>query len=387
VDQKKWKDTHRPDYQMIDTDAELQDFSKTLEGEKAVAVDLEADSMYHFKEKVCLLQIATNEANVIIDPLQVKDLSPLETFFSRHDIRKIFHGADYDVRSLYRDFNIAVNNLFDTQIACRFLGFRETGLEAVLQRWFNITLNKKYQKKDWSQRPLPGEMIEYAAKDAIYLVPLAKALEKELEKKGRLSWVFEECDDLSKVRSVSSDDEPLHLKFKGAGHLSPRNLAVLENILRFRKELAEKKDKPVFKIIGNDSLMKIVRTKPVYLEQLEKIRALSRKQINMYGQGLLEAVKNALELPEKEFPMYPRKKNPVLSPKVPERIKALKRWRDTVAFSLEMDPSLICNKSLISTLAVINPRNIKDLEEIAEMKNWQYKAFGKDMIAVLRGVR
>ncbi|OQX07846.1 MAG: hypothetical protein BWK80_48980 [Desulfobacteraceae bacterium IS3] len=372
---------------MIDTDAELQDFSKTLEGEKAVAVDLEADSMYHFKEKVCLLQIATNEANVIIDPLQVKDLSPLETFFSRHDIRKIFHGADYDVRSLYRDFNIAVNNLFDTQIACRFLGFRETGLEAVLQRWFNITLNKKYQKKDWSQRPLPGEMIEYAAKDAIYLVPLAKALEKELEKKGRLSWVFEECDDLSKVRSVSSDDEPLHLKFKGAGHLSPRNLAVLENILRFRKELAEKKDKPVFKIIGNDSLMKIVRTKPVYLEQLEKIRALSRKQINMYGQGLLEAVKNALELPEKEFPMYPRKKNPVLSPKVPERIKALKRWRDTVAFSLEMDPSLICNKSLISTLAVINPRNIKDLEEIAEMKNWQYKAFGKDMIAVLRGVR
>ncbi|RLC09694.1 MAG: ribonuclease D, partial [Deltaproteobacteria bacterium] len=181
---KKIKYGNRLGYQIIDTESALKDFARILEKEKTVAVDLEADSMYHFREKVCLIQIATKRKNVIIDPLQLDDLSPLAPFFFRHDIKKVFHGADYDIRSLYRDFNIEISNLFDTQIASRFLGIRETGLEAVLQKHFNIRLDKKYQKKDWSKRPLPKDMLEYAAKDAIYLAPLANVLEKELEKKG-----------------------------------------------------------------------------------------------------------------------------------------------------------------------------------------------------------
>ncbi len=381
---KRIKDNIRPDYQIIDTESELKTFTRKLEKEKTVAVDLEADSMYHFREKVCLIQIATKRANVIIDPLQVENLAPIRPFFSRHDIKKIFHGADYDVRSLYRDFNVEINNLFDTQIACRFLGIQETGLDAVLRKHFNIALDKRYQKKDWSRRPLPADMLEYAAKDAIYLVPLANLLEKELERKGRLSWVYEECADLSRVRAASSDGEPLYLKFKGAGRLKSRDLAVLEALLRFRKEVAEQKDKPLFKILGNDSLLKIAKAKPLTVRQLEKARALSRKQMRMYDKGLVEAVKEAMEIAQKDLPVYPRKKGPVLSPKVPDRVKALKRWRNTKARSLEIEPGLICNKSLISTIAIKNPRNMNDLERIKEMKNWQRDAFGKDLVTVLR---
>jgi len=139
------KETIGITYKMINTEDELESFGRAIENETAIGVDLEADSMYHFKEKVCLIQMAAPHINVVIDPLVIKDLSPLKPIFKRGDIRKIFHGADYDVRSLFRDFRIKINNLFDTELACRFLGFSETGLEAVLKNKFEVTLNKKYQ--------------------------------------------------------------------------------------------------------------------------------------------------------------------------------------------------------------------------------------------------
>ncbi|CAB1068177.1 Ribonuclease D (EC [Olavius algarvensis Delta 1 endosymbiont] len=186
------------DYKIIDSVDALEDLARTIDGEKTVGVDLEADSMYHFKEKVCLIQMAARDINVVIDPLRVRDLSPLKPIFRRSDVRKIFHGADYDVRSLYRDFDISINNLFDTELASRFLGYSETGLEAVLKNKFGVTLDKKFQRKDWSRRPLPEDMVAYAAKDARYLLPLAIELTRELEELGRLWWVQEECANLSK---------------------------------------------------------------------------------------------------------------------------------------------------------------------------------------------
>ena len=188
----------------------------------AIAFDLEADSMYHFQEKVCLIQIATDTVTLVIDPLKLDDLSPLKPVMANPRIRKVLHGADYDIRSLYRDFNIAVRNLFDTELASRFLGIRESGLDAVLQARFGVHLDKKYQRKDWSKRPLPQAMMDYAAGDVHHLLPLAALLENELLAKGRLSWVREECDVLRQVRSPEQNNAPLFLHFKGAGRLRRR---------------------------------------------------------------------------------------------------------------------------------------------------------------------
>ncbi len=384
---KIMNDNNELNYQIIDTSSKLENAVRDFEREKTVAVDLEADSMYHFKEKVCLIQIASKCGSIVIDPLHIEDLSPLKPLFLSNDIKKIFHGSDYDVRSLYRDFDIEINNLFDTEIACRFLGIRETGLEAVLNKLFNVCLNKKYQKKDWSKRPLPGEMMEYAAKDVIHLAPLGKILEEELEKKGRLLWVSEECEILSNKRPVAANGKPLYLKFKGAGRLIPRNLAVLEALLRFRMNVAKQKDKPLFKVLGNDSLMKIAMARPLTLKRLQATKALSRKQISVYGKALVSVVNKAMEMPEKDLPVYPRKKAPALSPLVPKRVKALKRWRDARAEKLEIDPALLCNKTLISTIATKNPLNAECLETIKEMKNWQKTEFGRDIIEVLKSIK
>lgn len=370
--------------QIIDKAIDLEKMVRSVEKEKAVAVDLEADSMYHYQEKVCLIQIATEKISVVIDPLAIKDLSPLKPFFSNPDIQKIFHGADYDVRSLYRDFKIRINNLFDTELASRFLGIKETGLQAVLKTFFNVNVDKKYQKKDWSKRPLPREMMAYASKDVMYLLPLARILIDKLKKIDRMTWVLEECEDLSNVRPVLSNEAPLFMKFKGAGRLKSRSLAVLEALLQFRKRIAEKKDRPFFKIIGNESMMKIVTARPVTLRRLENTKALSNRQISMYGSDLTKVVAKTLKIPESELPVFPSQKPPVLPNGVPAKIKALKSWRASKASALGIDPGMLCNNALITAIAVKNPGDVKSLETVKEMKNWQKQAFGAEIIRVLK---
>jgi ribonuclease D len=370
--------------QIIDKTIDLQKMIRSVEKEKAVAVDLEADSMYHYKEKVCLIQIATEKASFVIDPLAIKDLAPLKPIFSDPDIKKIFHGADYDVRSLYRDFKIRINNLFDTELACRFLGIKETGLQAVLKTFFDVDVDKKYQKKDWSKRPLPKEMMAYASKDVIYLLPLARMLIHKLEKLDRITWVLEECEDLSKVRPVLSNEGPLFMKFKGAGRLKSRSLAVLEALLQFRKRMAEKKDRPFFKIIGNESMMKIATARPVTLRRLKNIKALSNRQVSMYGSDLIKVVAKTLKVPESELPVFSSQKPPVLPNGVPAKIKALKSWRISKANALGIDPGILCNNVLITAIAVKNPGDSKSLETVKEMKNWQKQAFGTEIIRVLK---
>ncbi len=371
-------------YNIIENSSQLAHLVSKIENETAIGVDLEADSMYHFKEKVCLIQMATANINVVIDPLVIKDLSALKPIFKRKDIQKIFHGADYDVRSLFRDFKIKINNLFDTELASRFLGSPETGLEAVLKKKFAVSLDKKYQRKDWSKRPLPRAMVAYAAEDARYLLPLAQDLATELTAKGRLSWVHEECQILSNVRPNTNDVQPLYANFKGAGKLDPRSLAFLEALLQCRQEIARKKDRPLFRIIGSRSLLDLANTRPINLKQLEKTGALSPKQIGMYGRQVLVAMNSALKIAPKDLPVYPRRKALRVPAAAAERVKYLRKWRDRQAKKLSIDPSLILTKLLISTLAVQRPLKLTDLSRIKEIKKWQIREFGEEILEVLR---
>jgi ribonuclease D len=372
-----------PAYRFIRTPAELDQFVSRISQEKILAVDLEADSMFHYQEKVCLLQMAGNGENVVIDPLEVNDLSPLAPIFKDKDVCKVFHGSDYDVRSLYRDFSIEINNLFDTQLASMFMGQRETSLGAVVCNRFGIELDKRYQKKDWSQRPLPDGMIEYAASDVYHLIPLARMLMDELEEKGRLGWVREECDYLSEVRPMENGNDPLFLRFRGAGRLPRRNLAALEGLLQYRRELAEKKDRPLFKVISNTALLKIATEMASSPQAMEAARCLSAKQIRIYGKPLSAIVKKASALTEKDLPTYPRRRRPSMSPKVPERIKVIKAWRDRLADRLELDPALLFNKALMTAIAVKKPAEIQGLRTVEGIRNWQVKAFGKEVLTVL----
>jgi ribonuclease D len=230
-------------------------------------------------------------------------------------------------------------------------------------------------------------MIGYAACDVIYLPPLAEILEKELTEKGRLPWVYEECAILSKVRPPALNSDPLYLKFKGAGRLNRRQLAVLEYLLQSRQKIAKKKDKPLFKIFSNNSMVKLAEAKPVNLQELKKSNTLSNRQIDIYGNVLVEAINKALNIPENKLPVYPRSKAPVKKPEVAERINALKSWRDKNAKGLQINPSLVLTNATIDAIAICNPLDKGDIERIKELKNWQKKEFGEDITMVLRKVK
>lgn len=376
----------QPDYQLVETQSALEAFVRQAGGASAVAVDLEADSMFHYREKVCLLQMAANGETVVIDPLRVNDLSALKPIFADPVVRKVFHGADYDVRSLYRDFGICINNLFDTQLACMYLGRPGTSLEAVVGQRFGVELDKKYQKKDWSRRPLPEEMVAYAAADVVYLLPLAEALMSDLTAVGRLAWVEEGCALLSQVRPPDNHNQPHFLRFRGAGHLPPRQLAVLEALLRIRDALAQQKDRPLFKIMSNAALLKIAQSLPSDLKKLKAIHALSPKQIDMYGQAITAAIDQAMQLTLSELPVYPRQRTPRLSPRIPPRVKALRAWRDEQATRMGLDPALLLNKALIRDIAILRPKCLEQLQKAPNIHQWQIDTFGEKIVEILNNM-
>jgi len=373
-------------YSLVTDQDELRHFAALLEEETSIGVDLEADSLYHYREKVCLIQISTCSEDILLDPLALDDLSPLSPVFRDPHIRKVFHGADYDIRSLYRDFNIEVGGLFDTQIAARFVGARETGLASLLKEYLGVIAEKKYQKKDWSQRPLPDGMLTYAVEDTCHLLSLCGMLEKELREKNLLPFVVEECELLSKVRPNLATGDPLFLKFKGAGRLAPRDLAVLESILQLRNDVAEKRDRPPFKILGNDPIMEMVERKPTTGKALGQIKGMSVKQVKILGQTLLDKIAEGLGLQEEELPAFPRKTRKRIGVRAAKRIKGLKRWRDERAREMNLDPSLICTTAQIESIALAYPRREEELEDIDTLRAWQKELFGGGICDLMKGM-
>lgn len=379
----------KTDYKVITTLQELETTAEHLEKEETVGVDLEADSMFHYQEKVCLLQLATPRICFLVDPLQTGSLLPLKPFFSNPDIRKIFHGSDYDIRCLFRDFAIEVENLFDSQLACRFLGMKLTGLAALVNLFFDIKLEKKFQKKDWSQRPLPLNMLEYAAQDVIYLNKLSSILEERLIETGRRDWFLEECSILSRVRAQASNGSPHYLKVKGASRLGRRSLAVLEAMLEFRNSIAEKMDKPLYRVFHNNILMKMAIEKPRFMDHLKRLEVLGNKQLDRYGRKLLDIINHVMELDPSALPVYQeeRRRGQGMNAKTSARIAALKKWRESAAIQLEIEPGLLCNNSLLKAISEKNPVNREELYSIDGIKPWQIEAAGSQIIAILQEER
>jgi len=370
--------------EMIARPEDLARLVGRLSGETLLAFDLEADSLHHYREKVCLIQIATGREVFLLDPFAVPDISPLAPILRDPSVRKVFHGADYDIRSLDRDFSLRVVNLFDTMIACQVLGEREVGLAAVLRKRFGAELDKKYQKADWSRRPLDPGMISYAAADTSLLVSLYLQLEKELRERNRLSWVEEESELLSEVRAADREGEPFYCRFKGAARLDPRTLAVLEELLRFRDERARFLDRPPFKVLSGETLREIAEKRPLTVQELSGIEGLPPRLVERYGKDILKAVANGCALPEDRLPRIPRPVRPERDPVKEERLKKLKKWRDGKAKVLGIDPGVLVTNSQLEALAKEIPRDAGQLAAAPYLRNWQKRELGEDFLKMLR---
>ena len=164
----------------IDQPQHLRHAAEELASQQILAIDTESNSLYAYQEQVCLVQISTRLKDYLIDARALPDLSPLAEIFNSDRILKVFHAAEYDLICLFRDYGFRFNFIFDTMLAARILGFQHVGLGALLEKYFGVQMNKKYQRADWGKRPLKPEMLEYARQDSHYLIALQEQLRAEL---------------------------------------------------------------------------------------------------------------------------------------------------------------------------------------------------------------
>jgi len=360
----------------------LSEIADILSGQTEIAVDLEMDSLHHYREKVCLVQVSTRQQSWLIDPLAVTCLEPLAAPLGNPDILVVMHGADYDIRSLHRDFGIEVTNLFDTMIAARFLGIGEFGLAALLKARFGIELDKKYQKADWSKRPLSREMCLYAAADTSDLLPLYDQLRSELEQKQRLTWLTEEGELVCQAR-VSEKDGPLFLYCKGASKLRGQTLAILEELLQMRARQSELLDRPPFKVLSAETLIEVAECRPQSLHELSLLKGMTSGQLQRHGAGILAAVEQGSSMPEDMVPRFPRTVKKEITERAKERLKNLKTWREKISQELGLDPGLLAPNWLLEAVADTEGATMDELNALPGMREWQKGLFGTDLARIL----
>ncbi|MGK2944448.1 MAG: ribonuclease D [Desulfuromonadales bacterium] len=368
--------------EILTTNAQVAELAGVLARETTIAIDLEADSMHNYQEQVCLIQVSTLTRTVLIDPLTATDLSPLQPVLADPAIRKIFHAADYDLRSLKRDFGLEINGLFDTMISAQLLGEERVGLADLLRKYFGVELDKKFQKADWSQRPLPAEMVRYAAEDTRHLHRLVALFEERLKELGRMSWCKEEFALMEQVR-FAENGGPLCLRFKGAGVLPRRELGVLEKLMQWREQEGSRLNRPVYKVIGNKSLLELAQRMPTETGHLRGIDGLSPRLIERYGRSLLEAVRDGLNIPEAELPEIPRQPRRAKDPGLEDRVKILKKWRQKEAAKYALEPGVLINNVALEALAMAKPQSAVELDEVVGLKNWQKQVLGEGLLGAL----
>ena len=316
--------------------------------EGAIAVDTEADSMHHYPEKVCLVQLTAGSVDALIDPLGAIELEPLRGPLADPARRKLLHGADYDIRMLGRCFGLEICGLFDTMIAARLCGERAFGLAALLEHHLGVTLDKRFQRADWSQRPLTPEMQQYARLDTRHLADLVELLERRLEELGRTAWAQEEFERLEAVRWNDGPTQEPFRKIKGSGKLPRASLAALRELVRFREEEARAADRPPFKILRDDVLLELVQIAPETGDPLGGLRGLPRRwQGGRARQRLMEAWRQAWSVPREEWPERRQGRRLRRSAEWERRYREVADGRDAVAEELGLEPSLIASRAVL----------------------------------------
>jgi ribonuclease D len=370
--------------EFIQSEAELEAVGKRLEGVALIAADTEAAGYHRYSDRVCLLQISTRDATFIVDTLAVPHLDALQPAFGGQESEIIFHDADYDLRLLGRDFGMQVTHLFDTKTAAQFLGERSFGLGSLVEKFLGIKLEKKHQRADWAQRPLPDDMLAYAAEDTQHLPALRDRLREELVAMGRLKWAEEEFRITEHTRWPDAIEGEGYLKIKGARDLKPRQLAALRELHRWREDAAEVRDVAVFRVLSNEGLLEIARRMPADSKGLEGVTGMSPSVIERRGPDLLAAVKLAAELPENELPKFPRGvRRPPPDAEFDTRAEKLKAARDKIADELNLDRGFLLQRNQIEEIARANPTSLAAFEKIEGIRKWQVEAVGAALLTAL----
>lgn len=375
----------------VDSAESLERMVEALSKAPVIGVDTESDSFHHYREKVCLIQFSDLDNDYILDPLAIDDISSVGAVFADPDIVKIFHGADYDVVCMKRDFGFDFHNLFDTMIAAQMIGAPRVGLADLIGRYFGHTIDKQYQRHDWAKRPLLDEHIQYARGDTHFLLALREILIRRLKRVKRLGHVEEECEILEEREWEGRTPDPLQwLRTKGSSHLSDRDKLVLKHLWQYRDAEAKKADRPPFKVLPDPVLVKAAERHPTSERELEKLFPRKTAMRRRYGAGMVDAVEAGLEddgpVPTRKPRKKPRKGPPArLTGRTAERALAgLKDWRnDLMRKDPGLSPVTIASNAVLRQIVAARPTDLDGLRAVRDVRRWQVKDYGEQILAVL----
>ena len=368
----------------IDTQQEAEDFLADISGIREIAVDTEGASFHRFIDRIYLLQISTRERSAIIDPLPIGMPKGLGEILQDPDVEVVFHDADYDLRLLHQDYGWHVNHIFDTRIAAQLLGIKAFGLAALLEQFFDVKLDKKHQRADWSLRPLTQGMLDYAAQDTKYLLDLRDQLKSRLEKLGRWEWAQEEFERLEGTKWEEDDSSLSFLRIKGARDLTRRELALLRELVPWRDSVAKEVDRATFRVMGNEVLLDIARKAPRTVKELSGLKGMPRGILDRGAHAILAAVERGLEVADEHLPRFPRSPKWEREDDFDARVSKLKSLRDAAAARLNLDPGVLCSRERLEAIARKKPSHTGDLEDVPGLRKWQIAEMGGEFVSALR---
>ncbi|HEX3234862.1 MAG TPA: ribonuclease D [Gemmatimonadales bacterium] len=370
--------------QLIQTTQELEDLTRRLRLAPLVAVDTEAASFHRYEDRIYLLQVSSRTETAVIDPLAVGTLEPLGSILADPAVEIVFHDADYDLRLLDREYGFHPNNIFDTRIAAQLLNEPGVGLAALLEKHLGVRLDKRFQRADWSARPLSREMLEYAASDTRHLPELRDILREQLAARDRLSWAEEEFRLLTQIRFTPAPaTEPGYLRPKGAKALRGRELAVLRELWEWREAAAQRADRATFRILNNEPMLLMAKNPPTDAAALRGIPGMSADQVERRGREILAAVQRGLDVPDRDLPRLERPPRRPADPALEARVERLKVVRNALALRYDLPPGVLCPNGTLESIARSNPGMREEMRGIPELRQWQLREFGDDLLTAL----
>jgi ribonuclease D len=368
-----------PPPELIRTNDELASILPILSGGDSLAVDTESNSLHAYQEQVCLIQFSTREQDFLVDPLSVKNLSPLAPILANPQLEKIYHAAEYDVMTLKRDFGFEQKNLFDTYLAVRTLGWDQSGLANILEEVYEIKLQKRFQRADWGKRPLPQDMLSYARLDTHFLIPLRDMLTEKLKEANRWHEAKElfELQALAPPHSNGFDPEGFW-QVGDTRRLKGQQSAVLRELYLFREKEAKRRDVPPFIVLGNRTMLSLAKSPPENRQELSKIRGMSGKRLSRYSDDVLAAIKRGQQAPVPKRPSRSR-----TSDEVKDRFEQLRNWRKHKGRQRQLDSDIILPKDVLWEIAHANPGSLEALAPLMEPLEWRFRQYGEEILALL----
>ena len=371
----------------VDTPRELEAIGRELEEADVISVDTEQDSFFSHRTKVCVIQVGAFGEEWVIDALALEDFSPLAAPFLDERIPTIFHAGENDIDLLRKDCGLEVRGLFDSMSAAAILGQSRTGLAPLIEEFFGVVIEKKYQRSDWRKRPLDREQIEYAALDVRFLPQLRELLMARLLELGREEEAQSDFARIERVNHPSKEFDPDdYFRMNEARTLNGVGRRVLRDLFVFREGIASEEDRAPFRVCPNHALEQMARRMPENSIELNRIRGLSERLKKRHGKRILELIRKA----EKRGQLAKPKRKPSGAPglfqldrdqkKIYDRLRG---WRSERSEKRGVEPGRVVPNALLQQVVLKKPHSKAELEA-AGFEPWRVREYGKDLLAVLR---